>query len=79
MRQGGLAACVRRKEKNGEKKNEKTKKSAAPKTRHETKQPGDRDDLETACDETRSGFEEIGFVQLSRSVKTTNVTHQQTT
>ena len=36
-------------------------------------QPGDRDHLETVRDATR--FAEIGLVQLSQSVKTTNVTH----
>ena len=53
-------------------------------------QPGDRDHLETACDEhvprvspcspaSRDlGFVEIGLAQLSQSVKTTNSTHTQT-
>ena len=50
-------------------------------------QPGDRDYLETARDKPRptripfspasidTGFVEIGLVQLSQSLKTTNVTH----
>ena len=48
-------------------------------------QPGDRDHLETARETPRStreptlaGFVEIDLVQLSQSVKTTNVTHPQT-
>ena len=81
------AVCVRRK---------KTKKKTKPRRTFNTprnpQQPGDRDHLEKAYGETRPtpspylpasrdpGFVEIGLVQLSQSVKTTNVTrtHRQT-
>ena len=58
-------------------------------TRRNAQQPGDRDHLETACDHTRPTFSpyspasidpgivQIGLLQLSQSVKTTNVTHTQ--
>ena len=68
----------------------KKKKKKSPRTQYTPRnpqQPGDRDHLETACDETSGPyspasmdhrFVEIGLVQLSQSVKTTNVTHRQT-
>ena len=83
------AVCVRRKKKKREKKN--TKKSAPPKTHHErhsnpatvtasrrraTKHiPRVRPYLPVSI---YAEFVEIGLVQLSQSVKTTNVTHTQT-
>ena len=74
------AVCIRRK-----KKIEKIR--PTQNTPRNLQQPGDRDHLETACNETRPrvrphspasidpGFAKIGLVQLSKSVKTTNVTH----
>ena len=76
------AVCVRRK-----KNRKKTRISSRTRsTQRNPPQPVDRDHLETACDETRperslmpasidTGFVEIGLVQLSQTVKTTNVTH----
>ena len=75
------AVCVRNKKKH-EKKHEKIR--PTQNTPRNPQQPGDRVQLQTACKETRPthspasidpGFAEIGLVQLSQSVKTTNVTH----
>ena len=89
MRQGGHILAARRgrsKEKEFEKKN--TKKSAPPKTHHEThsspaiattsrwhatkRVPRVRPYSPTSID---PGFVQIGFVQLSQTVKTTNATY----
>ena len=87
MTQGGLilsAGCVRSK-KTERKQNTKSRRTQS--TPRNPQQPGDRDHLETACDVTRlmlspysptyidPGFVQIGLVQLSHSVKTTNVTY----
>ena len=86
--QGGLivaAGRVRSKKNKSQKKNETIR--PTQNTPRNSQQPGDRDHLETARDETRSTrlptlarsdrfrLVEIGVVQLSQSVKTTNVTH----
>ena len=76
------AVCVRRKKK------ERKNPPPTQNTPRKRQQPGDRVQLETACEETRHTryspyspasidlrFVEIGLVQLSQSVKTTNVTH----
>ena len=83
------AVCVRRKKNRGGKKN--TKKSTPPKTHHEihsspatattstrraTKHVTHVSPYSPASIDP--GFVEIGFVQLSQSVKTANVTHTQT-
>ena len=88
MREGGLtlaAGRVRSKKKKSKKKHEK--KRSTQNTPRTPQQQGDRDYLGTARDETRPtrwpispasidpGFVKIGLVQLSQSVKTTNVTH----
>ena len=78
------AVCVRRKKKSENKKHEKLRPTRN--TQRNPQQPGDRDHLETAREKhvprvspyspasIDPGFVEIGFVQLSQSVKTTNVT-----
>ena len=94
MRQGGLiraAGRVRSKKKKNEKKHTHTKKSDRPKTHHEIHSspatattsrrramkhvPRVRPHSPASID---SGFVEIGLVQLSQSVKTTNVIHTHT-
>ena len=78
------AVCVR-----GKKLGKKNKKKIRPiqNIPRKPQQPGDRDHLETASENhvpcvsqyspasIDTGFVEIGLVQLSQSVKTTNVTH----
>ena len=92
MRQGGLilaVGCVRSKKKKIEKKS--NKKSAPPKTHHESHSspatttasrrhvmkhvPRVRPHLPVSIDPE---FVEIALVQLSQSVKTTNITHKDT-
>ena len=81
------AVCVRKKTA----KENNTKKSAAPKTHHETHispvtatTSRQRSTKRVSCVSPNSpasldpAFVEIGRVQLSQSVKTTNVTHTQT-
>ena len=69
------AECVRRKKTNKKKKSRRT-----PNTPRNSQQTGDRDHLETTCDDNASrvcpyslasidpGFAEVGLVQLSQSV-----------
>ena len=71
------------------KKRQKSTKSRRTNTPRNPQQPGDRDHLETACDETRPtrlpmlarfidpGVLEIGLVQLSQSVKLRRILHIQ--
>ena len=90
MRQGGLILAASRVRSKKKKKIEKenTRKSAPPKTHHEiyskpatattsrrraTKHVPRVSPYSPASID--SGFEEIGLVQLSLSIKTTNVTH----
>ena len=75
MRQDGFilaAGRVRSKKKQNRKKKNTKKSRRTQSTPRNPQQPGDRDHLETVRDATR--FAEIGLVQLSQSVKTTNVT-----
>ena len=77
------AVCVRRKE-NKSKKQKIEKSRPTENTPRNPHQPSDRDHLETAREKPRptryspasidTGFVEIGLVQLSQSVKTTNST-----
>ena len=81
MRQGGLILAADRV------RSKKKKKTPHHKnTRRNPQQPGARDHLETARRNTSHvssyssasidpGFMEIGLVQLSQQVKTTNITH----
>ena len=83
------AVCVRGKKKNGEKKHKKIRRTQN--TPRNPQQPGDRNQLETACDDhvprvspyfpdsVDPGFVQIGLVQLSQLVKMTNVTHTHNT
>ena len=83
------ALCVRRKQKIEKKKTQK-KVRPTQNTPRNPQQPGDRDHLETAREKNvlcvspyspasiDTAFVEIGLVQLSESVKTTNVTHTHT-
>ena len=90
MRQDSLilaAGRVRSKKKKNRKTKNTKKKRPTQNTPRNPQQPGDRGHLCTARDETpptrlpilarfhRSRFVEIVLVQLSQSVKTTNVTH----
>ena len=81
------AVCVRRKTKRTKKNEKICPTENTPRNPH---QPSDCDQLETARDKNvprvspyspasiDPGFVEIGLVQLSQSVKTTNVTHTHT-
>ena len=91
MRQGVLILAAGR-VRSGKKKLKKSSKSRRTQNiPRNPQQPGDRNQLETACDDhvprvspyfpdsVDPGFVQIGLVQLSQLVKMTNVTHTHNT